>query len=417
MDSRRALAVVASLVSTAALVAWLRSSNDSADTSEPPPGQPPPRPASAARPAPAAPPAFAGTAPAPGAPAPLPQGDDDDEAALALPSTDGGLLPADGAPPTQAGLEARVRAALAENARSAERHLERFCAESRRLRELAPFQRAPPKRDAALFLNGRVDWETTPSNPGGQVGTLHLPDALLARVKPDDAWLTVGEAELAGLDFGWMGQLHEFDHWSLTAVGPLQDRDHSYVSAPLPNYLQLMPWAKLRLARGLADGDLERASRDVRQLGTLIATNGSLISEMIRNRLYALERTAWERAGRPPAAGLPTKDELARYRAVARGAVKFLAPGVPAEVQKKALACAPARCTMVHEAVGVATALRAVSPDAEATAAWLRQESGCDAHLVTALEKAGPASPSELRALLDGDSPLDSLLDALDGGL
>jgi hypothetical protein len=27
-----------------------------------------------------------------------------------------------------------------------------------------------------------------------------------------------------------------------------------------------------------------------------------------------------------------------------------------------------ARCTMVHEAVGLATALRAVSPDAEATA-------------------------------------------------
>jgi hypothetical protein len=314
------------------------------------------------------------------------------------------------------GLGSAVRDALAENARAAERNLARFCAESRRLQQHPAFSHGPHTRDAALFLNGRVDWEPSPQLPGGRRGTLHLPTALTARVRDDAAWLNLTDADLTGLDFGWMEELQQFDHWSLASVGPLHDRDHSFLTAPLPDYTELVPWARLRLVRGLLDGDLERASRDVRHLGALIASNGSLLSELVRNQLFGVERRAWVHAGREPSLPLPTQEQTDRYRAVARASTSFLMPGVSPEVQRQALACAPARCVAIHEGVGLATTLRNQSPTAQLTVDWLAREEGCDTQLVEFLKKSQPATEEQLRELVERRATLDALLGALDGG-
>src|SRR5687767_8583140 len=154
---------------------------------------------------------------------------------------------------------------LAENAELAKMHVDSYCAEAKRLAggKLAEPRRPTRNRDAWAYMNVRIDWE------GGKrpQGLLHLPEPLRQNLKGYGAdWFRrITDHDLQGLNFGWLSEISQFDHWSV-----LHDvanaREASLLSAPTPNFLELQSWTKLRLARAARAGDFEAASGEIRHL-------------------------------------------------------------------------------------------------------------------------------------------------------
>lgn len=297
---------------------------------------------------------------------------------------------------TSAALQ-HLDAFLSQNAAEAARVVDQYCADTKALRERAEFKPNARHHDAAVFMEGRADWEN------GRIGLLHLPEPLVARLKAP-GWQTAGPELYAGLDFSWMKQLGEFDHWSLSAQGPLRDgRPAVFVDAPLPSYVMLVHWARLRLLKGTHEGELEQATSEVLHLADLCASGGTLIGEMMRaSSFHGLVRETWAQAGSAPPIAPFSEAERGRVRAAAFAGTYLLYPGVPNEVRTRALACIPMRCAALQEALGVAASLRAVRPSSEADAKWLREQQPCDAASADLLLQAPPLEASRLGDLKDG---------------
>jgi hypothetical protein len=313
------------------------------------------------------------------------------------------------------GLRMTIGQWLKRNADAAERSVDAYCAESRKLAEAHVFADHGTSADAATYLAVRVDWED------GRVGLLHLPDALMARIRalPPGTWPTaLDERDWRGLDFSWFEDLAAFDHWTMSADGPMKDQPSvDYATAPLPNYVSLQAWARLRLAKGLRDGQLEQASREVRHLADLISSSGALVSEMIRMVLLKYDRAAWEASGLPiPPTSLMTPELAESVKRVGLSSPFFLFPGVPREVQQKALACGPIRCTQLTESVAAAAMLKGFVPEADAQLSWLMEQKPCDPVLVEKM-RSGPPPSLETVAAVYGDGPGADRFGALDGGL
>lgn len=292
---------------------------------------------------------------------------------------------------------------LERNAAQARRVVDRYCERMKSLRQREEFKPRPRTRDAAVFMAGRADWEN------GSVGLLHLPDTVTARLQePAEAWRQAGPELYAGLDFSWLKALREFDHWSLATQGPLKDqRPVAALESPLPNYLTLVSWAKLRLLKGAHDHDLWAASDEVLHLAELCASNGSLLGELLRGAFHALVRGSFVRAGSPVPAGVFTEADRREVRDAALAGVHLLYPGVPNDVRETALACMPMRCAALNEAIGFASGLGAVRASVADDVRWLSQQQPCDAALATLLSHAPPLDPARVReSLLQG--PLEA---------
>ncbi|MBI3185329.1 MAG: hypothetical protein HYZ28_24590 [Myxococcales bacterium] len=309
---------------------------------------------------------------------------------------------------------------LERNAAAAERSVESFCEESARLARAGLEQPATARRrDASSYMTVRVDWEGGVRPPG----LLHLSEPLRQRMREygNDWPKRVREQDYAGLDFSWMGELHQFDHWDVLAEGPLRDgREVQFVEAPIPNFFDLMTWAKLRFARALRAGDLAAASQDVRQLALLLRTTGLLLADMVALGLLRIEAAAYEAAA---SAGLPLSGwrphdaaALDAYRRTARAAPNFLLPGVPEHVMRRAFECnAISRCSAVVEAVGMHASLGQLSrKDTRGAVTSIADGSGCDAQMLEWLRRSPPLTPERALEVL-GNWELPSW-PASDGG-
>ncbi len=307
-----------------------------------------------------------------------------------------------------------VQAWLAQNAAAAEKYVDRYCEETKGLRRNKTFTEPPRTRDAALFMAGRTDWE------GGVVGLLHLPAPLTERMNsPPGAWRTMGPELYAGFDFGWMRELLAFDHWSLLTAGPLRDHpDVPFFEAPLPNYVTLQTWAKLRLLQGLREGDLAAASLEVRHLADLIASSGTLLGEMIRVAIHGIERKTWDDAGLVPPDPPLTDAERFEARHASFAGMYFLYPGVPRAVREKALECVPSRCSALVEAIGASSSLAGLVPSATGDVEWLLAQAPCDPALAAQAAKAPPITAELAMQNFNGERSLEkSMRQLTDGGL
>lgn len=293
---------------------------------------------------------------------------------------------------------------LRKNADAAEQLVDQFCERSRAMAEMLG-EASSGTRDAATYLSVRVDWEGEHGQPG-PVGLLRLPTALNERMKrfAPGTWVTQLNAnDWAGLDFGWLTELQGFDVWSLTADGPLKNRDaFDFFEAPIPNYITLQSWAKLRLAKGLAENDVPRASIEVRHLADLIASNGTLVSEMIRLTLLNFLRLAWDAAGQPAPTSLLQKPSAPQNRDVLLAAPYFLYPGVSPEVRRKALACSPMKCTALIEGYSAHVAFGNAVPFSASDRAWFEAQHFCDPSVAARVDRAGPRPFNRLGDLIQG---------------
>ncbi len=313
-----------------------------------------------------------------------------------------------------------MREFLRANAAAAEKHVDRYCAEAKRLGSIKALEQAPKtrSRDAAMFFAGRADWEE------GRIGALHLPSSLVERMgAPPRNWRTFTEADYASLDFGWMRELLQYDHWSLTAAGPLKDGAFTnFLEAPLPWFVTLQQWVKLRLVKGRQEGDLAQASLEVRYLADLCASTGSFVGEMIRAAMYGIERGFIEDQGlaapqgQPP---VPSAGDVQLLRRTGHIGMRMLYPGVPRAVKEKALACNPVmRCSTLIEGMAVTASMRDLVPDAAGDLDWLAAQSPCDPALAELVRKS-PAAPAPTlqNYFKDTEGIEEHLCELLGGGL
>jgi len=314
------------------------------------------------------------------------------------------------------------------NAVEAAENVERYCAETAKLPK--PFASPPAvdpddpstqERDAAYFLLPRVSWYTHPRT----VGTLELPAALIASLRAaGDGWPTaLTVADTMGLDFSWMPQLAQFDHWSLATVGPLADQaaEVDPFNMPIPDYQSLMDWAKLRLVQALATsqaGDAAAALGDVQHLADLIASNGILIATQAAAHIVWYEQQlegAASSAGLPLPPGTPPFADQAdyqRFQDLALTGVAFMFPGVDPAVAKRGLACSPTPCAILGEQIGLRREYDSFTDTAEDQGSFgLADRSSCDRTYLQLIE----TSPSAGIEALDGMMGSELLLEKLFG--
>ena len=198
-------------------------------------------------------------------------------------------------------------------------------------------------------------------------------------------------------DLGCRQALLQFDHWSIATASPLRDvaAAKTYADAPIPNFVTLQSWVKLRLLKGLHEGDLPSASAEVRHLAELCGSTGTLVGDMIRLSMLGLERGFIEEHHLSLQPAL-TVEQGQRLRSADFAARDFLIPGVPKDVREKALKCAPIKCTALMEALGATTMVSDIVPGTQEHVQWLLAQSPCDPALAGMMSKFRPLPPTEV---------------------
>lgn len=217
--------------------------------------------------------------------------------------------------------------ALDKNADNADAWVDRLCAESAKLREHPPMKTLEGREhDAAQFMADLIDNERPLDQPPGK---LHLPEELAQRLGPagpqgnqSDWGVRIPGADLAALDFSWLKALARFDHWTVLSAGRLRSFPaNDFFSTPIPNYISLTQWSKLRFVLARRRGDHAAASSEVRHLAALLRTQNILISDMIAVALYRIDdaaRLSATAAGADVSGWLPADlDGLDRFRQMA----------------------------------------------------------------------------------------------------
>ncbi|NVJ04314.1 hypothetical protein HUW63_03535 [Myxococcus sp. AM001] len=228
-----------------------------------------------------------------------------------------------------------------------------FCEQQALLGAEPWFHEPRPPGDAGPLLN---EWLRVASGPPdlGE-SPLRLPRHLLLLQKfgSQEDWGT-SDLELSSLDFGWMRQMHAFDHWNAiprAAIPPGKPFD--LMSASLPEFSLLTLWAKLRLRHAVEQGTPLEAVRDVRQLAWLAYRTDTLVGGMVAISLLTIEHKLHATLVNPPPDWRPlSPKQLKRFAAVLQSAPSFSSIASPVEVSRKARACQPAigRCVGLVEA-------------------------------------------------------------------
>ena len=131
----------------------------------------------------------------------------------------------------------------------------------------------PPRTaDASAFLTPFIEWDGTEAT-GMTPPSSSLPPLSSGTI---DAVYAQGffkrTISFTHIDVSWMKALPNYTHFDLEAPSPWAtfDKARSVRHAPQPSSRDLFEWARLRLAKGLADGDVTTASREVRALAAIV---------------------------------------------------------------------------------------------------------------------------------------------------
>lgn len=299
-----------------------------------------------------------------------------------------------------------VEAWMKRNGSEAEQLVDRFCDENRKLKKSNLFPEHHGERDAAVFMMNRVDWEGGLRPPG----SLHLPVALSKQLRDaGSTWpIAIGPAALTGLDFSWLRELRQYDTWSVAAFGPMRDdQPVPFAQSPVPNYMSLMEWAKLRFVLAYANHDFADADAEVRQLAALIDSQGMVLADSIAVAVLKIDaqaRAAALSTGQDVSDWPPVDEDAAKmYRSVSLAGVYFFAPGVPEPVLKKARECMVNPCSAIAEGLGLQLSFAPYATDhTRAIVERYADESGCSSTLLERVRKSPPIEPS--------DDPVDGVV-------
>lgn len=216
----------------------------------------------------------------------------------------------------------------------------RLLAELEYLRDRGLFSRRGRAHDAAPVLNPLVT--ATPPiegmSPAWWAGDA-FPEVLVRPNLPLEQWLDDPEL-VRKYDLSFLAEWRELDHWNWAAAEPfaghLARQDECGPSTPIPNVISLQTLARVRMAQGYHDGELEAAARDTEQLALLAASTDTMVGTMVGLAILGIEASVVQRAivdDRLNGALVPTwhAEELERARGAlfALGGIFALDPTTP----------------------------------------------------------------------------------------
>jgi hypothetical protein len=314
------------------------------------------------------------------------------------------------------------------NADLAERTVDTFC-RAAALRDRPLF---PPEKhaDASAFFAPLIDWEATPGQPPKR-GTLALPQPTRDHLRQlgTGTWLNaLTAADAFGLDFLWMRQAQQFDHWDLSRDPYFAGDETTFSFHTIPNFEPFQQWSKLRLAIALQQGDASQAAAEVRHLADLCASTESPIGVLIGVALRSMEartrETAVARGHEMSAWPEISEAQLDAYRSL-RHAHFFFYPGVSTRAMKRAASClGPQRCVWLVEGLGAHLELgKLASNDTTAALESLIGEKNCRGGSLDLAKQAHSFTPQQVHQIWADDllpglrpgrssHPLERFLDA-----
>lgn len=245
---------------------------------------------------------------------------------------------------TRVGKERRRRELLA--------HREAFFDDQRALARLPLLAPRAGDRDAGPLFSQRIRRlkvtakEAEPAMPAlGLAAGTH--EAIV------DDWRHAAPSLWANVDFSWMATLGDFDYWDLEALGPAPLAGVSI--APVPNLVDVGDWVRLRLAKGLHDGDLPRAQSEVRELARLLLTTEDLGTILVGASFLGTAASA-----RTPEVfeGPVTREDRLRMSRATFATFAFTIVGAPEEAEPDFKDIRFGRCVALHDAVMLALPLR-----------------------------------------------------------
>jgi hypothetical protein len=243
------------------------------------------------------------------------------------------------------------------------RHVDLFCDAQAKLAADPWFHEPRTEGDAGPLLNAWLAWEPAPAMPADS--PLQLPAALAESMEWDT--LVASEVDVSTLDFDWMRQLQGFDRWDIMKNTPRpRPEPFTFMTAPMPNYLALQTWAKLRLLHGVRTGQPLEAARDVRHLAWLAYRSDTQLGAMIASALLGIERKAHASMEAPPPGWRPmSAEQVERMRAVFWASMSFSSVAAPTDVARKARHCGSGitRCTGLTEASIFGKYLKPIAED------------------------------------------------------
>jgi hypothetical protein len=299
-----------------------------------------------------------------------------------------------------------VSALLERNAEEAAANVEKYCEKAKALGPVFKDSTAAGGGDAGPFFVPLVDWYTglaaAPAFAPQRRGALHLPEELVTRIDAAKrSWVAaLGVSDIAQLDFGWMTQALQYDHWSLAFAGPTAEPGAD-LSLVAPDFNQLLNWAKLRYVKALAQQDLPRAALEVRHLAYLVHTTGGTIADNISLRMTGLTG-AMQAAG--VARDLAWIDPVALTQSddLSRAGAAFFWPGVDPAVMKRAQECAPSPCAAFVEGAFMRKSLGQLSPENSDDGFWPLGANlqSCDSAMLDLVKRSPPKSNEQALRLL-----------------
>lgn len=152
------------------------------------------------------------------------------------------------------------------------------------LAELGLFGPSAAQRDAGALLN-----ELVPFSPAGTAtAALAIPPKLHEQLL-GEGWRGSAEIVSDNLDYRWLSELKAYDHWNLwnapqfRGTGPF-----AFSSAPIPNFVVFMDWAKLRLREGQRRGEAEVARSEVLHLARVLASTEVVVGAVVAGKIVDL---------------------------------------------------------------------------------------------------------------------------------
>jgi hypothetical protein len=149
-------------------------------------------------------------------------------------------------------------------------------------------------KDAGPFLNPRIGWEDVVSDVPAKaayekymasLGTakvtkLTVPTETAEKLKSlgPDYYKKANEIDLKSIDFGWLKELQQYDFWNTEDNSPLAYLEKfDFTQNPIPNFVSLIAWAKLRLVKGVQERNVKSAIDETVHLGRLLHSTETLI--------------------------------------------------------------------------------------------------------------------------------------------
>jgi hypothetical protein len=158
-----------------------------------------------------------------------------------------------------------------------------------------PLFQPHPGGDAAPLFLAHMRYESEKKKPPP------VPDALKEQMAIGDGGWPENSSrfEVKDIDTKWMSGLGELGYFDIEGPGtPLENAPYDPVRGDIPNFIDLVTFAKVRLTQGLQSGDARPAARETRELARLCLSSETILGEVFGVSILGHERRAHDEAVR-----------------------------------------------------------------------------------------------------------------------